>query len=265
MAGVTTFYVHNKTVSDTNSTLVKNRTADKSKNKHANHSKSSSKNAISTKSANEINSKFYNHKKISHSAESALVGYPSTFLKLVDISQLTIDGQVINLHSFVDRDLAYTIADIRIQDVLKGDKSLTNKTIRVMFPGGNITKKAMLTDVANKSFMNISKEEANSEEIVTMEQADMPLPKAGQKYALLLHKEASGTNNIPGEFWSIDFGAKGMFPLNSQGLYKRVPPIKAIGGGGGGETSTYDIEVKENQKMEKGMNELIQKKRNQNN
>lgn len=249
ITGLIPFYVHNKANNSGNSALIKDKAANKIKNKDVN----------TLKNAKEINDKFYSHKKINQSAENALVGYPSTFSGLINISQLVVVGQVTNLHSFVNRNMPNTIVDTKVKYVLKGDKGQTNKTIRVMFPGGNITRKALLSTVSDKPFMHISPEEANSEEIVTVNNPDMPLPKVGENFAFLLTKEPSGADNIPGEFWSIDFASKGLFPENAQGKYERIakePSIKDPSG-----KPSRDLSQEDDIKMNHGMNELINKVR----
>lgn len=221
-----------------------------------------SKEILSKKAATQINSEFYSHKKIQSGAEMALVGYPSTFSKLLKQGELTITGEITGLKSYVFESHPYTIANVYVNKILRGDTSKLGKTIRVMFVGGNITKKEMLAPVADKSFMGVTDEDANSDEIVTVEYTDNRLPKAGEKVALILSKVPSGANNIPGKLWSPIFANKATFFQDSDGQYKRTPEQPSIGGGSDGTTeqSQNQLNQEEDERMNKGMNDLINRK-----
>lgn len=198
---------------------------------------------IDKKTAEQINRKFYSHKKIQAGAQMDFVGYPPTFSKMVDSGQLTIIGQVTGLNSFIFNDQPYTIADVGVQKVLHGDSSQQNKIIRVMFLGGNIA-------TGNAS-----------DEIVTVEYTEDRLPRAGEKIAMILSKAEAGTNNIPGEFWLTQFANKSVFFQYEDGKYLRTPEAKSIGGGASDSNwSQNDFNVKDDKKMNDGMNKLIKSK-----
>jgi len=264
--GITAFYTSNSRGNDISNenTVARNR-------------KIVSKKRIDKRQAEKINNKFYDHKLIHQEADMALVGYPSTFSELVDSGELTVDGEVTGLQDFVYENHPYTVASIFIESVLHGNNSQSNKTIRVMFMGGNITKKQMLAPVADKSFMNVSADDLNSSEVVTVEYGNNRLPRAGDQIALVLDKAPSGANKIPGEFWSPKFADKGTFFKNSNGQYKRTPEAKSVGGNSSksatisldtipssndqanGE-SQNEINRLDDEKMNSGMNRLINKK-----
>jgi len=215
---------------------------------------------IDKKTAEQINRKFYSHEEIQGGGEMAFVKYPSNFSKMIESGQLTIVGIITGLNSFVSDHQPYTIADVGVERVLRGDSSQQNKIIRVMFLGGNITKKEMLAPIADKNFMDTSEQEATSDEVVTVEQSNNRLPRAGEKVALVLSKTQAGTNNIPGEFWLTVFANKSIFFKDTDGQYRRTPEAKSFGGGGSGEFSENDFNAKDDKKMNDGMNELINSK-----
>lgn len=187
------------------------------------------KKVLSKNDIERINNKFYSHK---------------------------IEGKITGLESYVFENRPYTIAAVTINKVLHGDKSQLNKTIRVMFLGGNITRKEML---AAANYPSNSSDNSNSEEIVTVEEENNRLPKAGERLAMVLSKLPAGTNNIPGKFWSPAFAYKSVFFRNSNGEYKRIPEAKSIGGGFRGSTSTNQLNQEDDEKMNNGMNALINK------
>ncbi|MFC6176140.1 hypothetical protein ACFQAV_04780 [Companilactobacillus huachuanensis] len=167
------------------------------------------------------------------------------------------------MQSFVSNNIPYTIANVSVNQVLHGDSSQQDKTIRVMFLGGNITKKEMLAPVADKGFMDISKEDATSDEVVTIEYGNNRLPKAGEKIAIIISKAPKGANNIPGEFWTINFADKSTFFQDEDGQYRRIPEAKSFGGGSNkksGGHSENEWNEKDDKKMNDGMNELINSK-----
>lgn len=220
-----------------------------------------SKKTLSKKAATQINAEFYSHEKVQSEAEMALVGYPATFSKLLKQGELTIIGEITGLKSYVFESHPYTVANVYVNKVLRGDTSKLGKTIRVMFVGGNVTKKEMLAPVADKSFIGVTGEEANSDEIVTVEYAGNRLPQAGEKVALILSKAPSGANNIPGKFWSPIFANKATFFQDSDGQYRRIPEQPSIGGSSDGTTgqSQNQFNQEDDEKMNKGMNDLINK------
>ncbi|MFC6177129.1 hypothetical protein ACFQAV_09770 [Companilactobacillus huachuanensis] len=253
-AGFTTYYLSNVG----SKSIANEQAISKPKKKLA-------KKFIDKKTVEQINHTFYSHEKVQQGAEMAFVGYPSTFSKLVDSGQLTITGEITGLKSFVFESHPYTIADVGVKRVLRGDNSQQNKIIRVMFLGGNITKKEMLAPVDDKEFMNIPKEDATSDEIVTVEYDNNRLPKAGEKVALILSKTQAGTNNIPGEFWLINFSNKSVFFQDEDGKYRRIPEKPSIGGSSekNGESSSQsenDWDKKDDEKMNDGMNAMINSK-----
>lgn len=187
------------------------------------------KKVLSKNDIERINNKFYSHK---------------------------IEGKITGLESYVFENRPYTIAAVTINKVLHGDKSQLNKTIRVMFLGGNITRKEML---AAANYPSNSSDNSNSEEIVTVEEENNRLPKTGERLAMVLSKLPAGTNNIPGKFWSPAFAYKSVFFRNSNGEYKRIPEAKSIGGGFRGSTSTNQLNQEDDEKMNNGMNALINK------
>ncbi|HIY92018.1 MAG TPA: hypothetical protein H9820_03615 [Candidatus Companilactobacillus pullicola] len=210
---------------------------------------------LSKAEAKKINDKFYSHKLINDGGLMDFVGYPSTFSGLVKSGDLTVDGEIIDLKSYVSDNRPYTVAKLRINDVLDGDsKKFNGKTIRVMFLGGNITRKE------DAAFSHLKVESGTDpNEIITIENGNNRLPMAGDMVALILSKETSGTNNIPGKFWSISFACKGAFFQDSDGKYRRVPEPQGIGGGGGFEDLTSQ---KDDEKMNDAMNSLINKTKN---
>ncbi|APU71398.1 hypothetical protein [Companilactobacillus crustorum] len=214
------------------------------------------KKVLSKNDIERINNKFYSHKIEQQSAAIDFVNYPSTFSGLVNSGELTIEGKITGLESYVFENRPYTIAAVTINKVLHGDKSQLNKTIRVMFLGGNITRKEML---AAANYPSNSSDDSNSEEIVTVEEENNRLPKAGERLAMVLSKLPAGTNNIPGKFWSPAFAYKSVFFRNSNGEYKRIPEAKSIGGGFRGSTSTNQLNQEDDEKMNNGMNALINK------
>lgn len=250
--GFTTYYVNNiRSKKISNEQVI-------SKQKHK-----LPKRFIDKKTAEQINRKFYSHEKVQAGAEMSFVKYPSTFSKLVASGQLTIIGEITDLKSYVSNSQPYTIANVGVRQVLHGDKSKQNKTIRVMFLGGNITKKEMLAPVADKKFMGVSKAEASSDEVVTIEYSNNRLPKAGEKIAMIISKSPKGANNIPGEFWDINFANKSTFFQDDDGLYRRIPEAKSFGGGSDEKSSGFsenDWNEQDDKKMNDGMNELIKSK-----
>jgi len=225
-------------------------------NSKRNNITSQKKVTLSKKSAKKINAKFYSHEKVQAASESALVNYPSTFSGLVDSGDLTVTGEVINLKSFVYEGHPYTIASLIVSNILKGDQKLLNKTIRVMFVGGNISKKEMLRSVPNNST-----DGTDSDEIVTVEYDNNRLPRAGDKVALILSKAPAGANKIPRKFWGINFASKGIFFKDADGKYRRIPEKPSIGGGKSSGTSNVSFNAADDKKMNNGMNDLIKGKK----
>ncbi|WP_334352513.1 hypothetical protein [Companilactobacillus sp. HBUAS56257] len=212
---------------------------------------------IKNKSAKEINDSFYNHERLKQWVEMSYIKSVSTFSELIDVGELTFNGEVINLHSFVYDNVPFTIADMKIANVLRGTDFQKNKKIRVLFMGGNIKKKDLLAPVASKKFLHLSPEDINSEKIVTVEYGNIRLPRVGEKLALVVSKMPKGTDNIPGEFWGSVFNDKSVFFENKAGEYKLEQTPSSIGGGGTPRSANDDLEKSKTEQMNKGMNQLI--------
>ena len=232
-------------------TVIKNVTVNQTRD-----SKVSKAKLKKVKSSKEINDNFFSHKKLKQGTEMSYIKSVSSFSELINMGELTFNGKVTNLHSFVYDNIPFTIADIKAVNILKGNVSHRNKIIRVLFMGGNIKKKDLYAN-QNKVFSHLSSEDINSEEIVTVEYGNIRLPRAGENVALVVSKMPKGTDNIPGEFWGSVFNDKSVFFENKAGEYKLEQTPSSIGGGGTPGSANDDLEKSKAEQMNKGMNQLI--------
>lgn len=236
LGGITAFYVSNNA-----NNITHEKTISKEK-------KNVLPKKLSKTAAKKINDEFYSHEIIKVGGSSSFVGeYPSTFSKLINNSELTVNGEIVGLKSYIYNNMPFTIVSLRIDNVLKGtDKR--NKIIHVMFLGGNITRKE---DAASRN--SKVPEGTDPNEIITLEFT--LLPRAGEKVALGLSKIPKGVNGTHEEFWSTTYAEKSTFFQDSDGKYRRVsetPPIADDG--------TRDLSgLKEDELMNNGMNDLIDK------
>lgn len=214
--------------------------------------------------AAKINQQFYAYPTVKMNSESSLVDYPNTFEGLLNKGELTVEGIVTNLSSYSSEHRPYTIAKIKVKKVLKGNQKYTNQEIRVMFLGGNITKKDLLAPVTDKTVMKVDQKEAQSNEMVTVAYAGNRLPKAGDELAAILTKAPKNANGIPGQFWGINFAEKGVFFKEANGQFLRTKAPKAIGGPSNSKPakSQKDYAAEDDEKMNSGMNQLIKSQGN---
>lgn len=197
--------------------------------------------------------------------------YPDDFQGLIASGDMTILGTVMNLESYVYSPYGndgpsnpFTMATIRIDKVLAGTSN--DKTVKVLFPGGNISKKALLVDVATKEWLTKEeREDAVSEEVITVKESYSPLPQLGESMALILGEAPHGANNIDETYYMASFAGKGVF-LNNDGTYEREPEVKTTGNGESAATglrtarSANVVTDTDDEIMNKGMNDLVDAK-----
>lgn len=208
---------------------------------------------LSKAEAKKINDKFYSHKIIDAGGdESCFVGeYPSTFSKLINKSELVVTGEVVGLNSYVSGNFPYTAVSLKIDNILKGDNKKLNKTIKVIFMGGNITRKK---DASINNFK--LDENTDPNEIITIEYGR--LPRAGEQMALGLSKLPKETNDTQENSWITTYVEKSTFFQDSDGKYRRTPVPAPIS-----DTGVRDLSgQKEDKKMNDAMNNLINKTKN---
>lgn len=215
------------------------------------------------------NKNYYKGKIYKISTNALFDGYPDDFEKLVQKGKMTIQGTVIDLKdSSVTKSptIAFTMATIKVDNVLAGDKSKLNKTIKVLFQGGNMAKNVLLKDMADKQYLDSEqKKDAQSSEVVTVKYSDSPLPQIDQKLALILNRVPMGANGVINEeCYSPVFAGKGVFIKNSNNVYQREEEPKPQGGGESSPTDKITrsgvSEEGDDEKMNQGMNALIQSK-----
>lgn len=160
------------------------------------------------------------------------VGPPiETFDDYINASQLTFLGTVTHLRGFVQSNVPLTLATVAVDQVLTGDPSKQGHTVDVMFMGGNITKKQMLAPVAMKLWTD--PQEAQSNDVVTLESGDAELPQIGKRYAIILRAPEKDTRpfNVPFA-WPVMEG-RGIFALDADGVYRQKKLIMPFGGDSG--------------------------------
>ncbi|KRO15744.1 hypothetical protein [Lacticaseibacillus saniviri] len=155
----------------------------------------------------------------------------NTFDDYINASQLTFLGTVTHLRSLVQSNMPYTLATVAVDQVLTGDPNKQGHTVDVMFMGGNITKKEMLAPVAMKPWTD--QQEAQSDDVVTVESADADLPQIGKHYAIILRAPEKNTRpfNVP-YAWPVMEG-RGVFTLDADGVYRQKKLIMPFGGDSG--------------------------------
>lgn len=242
LGGFTTFYVNDKTNNITHEKKISKVKENVSPQK------------ISKNEAKKINDAFYSHKITKAGGESCFVGeYPSTFSKMINKSELVVVGEVVGLKSHVFSSFPYITVSLRVDKVLKGNSKKLNKTIPIEIMGGNITRKE---DAAAHNFK--LSDDTDPNEIITLEFTR--LPRAGEKMAVGLTKIPKGVNGTQGKSWSATYVEKSTFFQDSDGKYRReseVPPIT--------DKDTRDLTgQKEDELMNNGMNDLINKSQNKN-
>lgn len=240
LGGFTTYYVSNKANNITHEKKI-------SKIK-----RTVSPQKLSKSEAKKINDEFYSHKIIKTGGESCFVGeYPSDFSKLINKSELVVVGEVVGLKSHVSNSFPYTIVNLRVDNILKGDRKKLNKTIPIEIMGGNITRKE---DAAAHNLKPSDDKDPN--EIITLEFTH--LPRAGEKMAVGLTKIPKGVNGTHGKTWSATYAEKSTFFQDSDGKYRRESEVSPTTDKGNHDLSGQ----KEDELMNNEMNDLINKSQN---
>lgn len=158
-------------------------------------------------------------------AELDFVNYPQDFTGLIESGELTVVGQITALKSYVYQGStvsAYTLATIKVQQVLAHTGKRVPKSIKVLFAGGNIRKDILLAHLATKDFISDQEKAAlQSTEIVTAKYSYRPLPQINQELAVIVSREPAGTNGVDQPFYMPVFSGKAVFLKQKNGRYQR--------------------------------------------
>lgn len=194
---------------------------------------------------------FYSKSAYPVAVEPKLANYPKTFDELLSLGEVSFQGTVTALKSHVYQGTttaAFTMATIQVNQVLAGDESYQGKQVNVLFSGGNIQKKILLRDIADKDFLSEQeKDGAQSDEIVTVKYSYSPLPQVGEELAIITTQEPAGANGINEDFLMPIFSGKGVFIEQNDGSYARE--------------NTEQSDKPDDTKMNAGMTKMVQSKR----
>lgn len=199
-------------------------------------------------SAKQRNQAYYAHPQIEVKQDQLLLPYPKDFAGFVAKGELTVTGVVTKLQPVVVASTAYTLATVKVEQVLAGSGATVEQQIPVLFSDGVISKRTLLADVATKTFMTAKTDDTQ----VTVKYPGDPLPQIGQQYALVLSQETAGTNGLATAFWMANYGSKGIFVKHGDQYQREAQSTSSSSG------ATHDLQVAEDQLMNAGMTKLSQ-------
>lgn len=166
-------------------------------------------------SAQKSNSAYYQRVKNPITKAPVAVNYPTSFDGFLKDGDVAITGTVKKVEPLEIESAPYTVASIKVDQVLKGDAIKKDETVKVVFFGGNLDKQTATSKNKNKkkgqNFLNVTTDEEIAKNTRTVEYPDSYLPEKGDKYGLVLTKnELAGFHGYK-DIWEPLYGDKGIF------------------------------------------------------